>query len=89
MDDVQAELEFATEREEHANCREFGFFGARFEIGFVQRPIGMREPRGGFLDGSGEFGVDEKRQACAGKVRQGCAQLLFGHHRETVDAGMN
>src|SRR5580704_14322814 len=38
MDDVQAEFEFATEREEHADCREFGFLGARIKIGFVQRP---------------------------------------------------
>lgn len=89
MDDVQAKFEFAAEREEHANRGEFGFFGARFEIGVVQRPIGMREPCCGFVDGCGEFSVDEKRQAGAGNVRQSGPQLLFGHHCETVDAGMN
>src|SRR5580698_2317232 len=30
MDDVQAEFVFAAKGEEHSNCGEFGFFGARF-----------------------------------------------------------
>ena len=70
MDDVQTNLKFATEREEHSNRGEFGFFGARLEIRFVERPIGGCAVERGVIDGSGEFGVNEKRQAGAGNVRR-------------------
>ena len=41
MDDVEAKFTFAAEGEEHSNGGEFGFFGARLEIGFIERPVGV------------------------------------------------
>lgn len=89
MDDVQAEFEFAAEREEKTNGGEFGFLWARLQIGLVMRPVRAGEIRSGEIDGSGKFCVYEKREACASDMREGGAQLLLGDHCEAVNAGMN
>src|SRR5271168_3178138 len=86
---VQAKFVFAAEGEEKADCGELGFFGARVEIGVVERPILVRKIFCGGLDRAGKFGVNQQWQPGARHVRQSCAQLLFGDHREAIDAGVN
>ena len=89
VDDVQAEAVLTAEADHQADGFEFGLVGAGGEVGGVLAPVGGLEAFGGAVDGAGELGVDEQREAGLGDVGKRGFELLLVDHGEAVAAGVD
>ena len=88
---MEAEAILAAEFEEHLDGFEFGFVGARGEVGGIFAPVGSGsvEVRDGRGDGGFELGVYEQWQAGAGDVRDCALEVGAIDGGEAVAAGVD
>jgi hypothetical protein len=91
VDDVDACAVLAAEVNHEADGGELGLVGARGEVGGVAAPVrvGIVEGVDGGVDGLGEFGVDEQRQAGLGDGGEGALELFAVDHGEALAAGID
>ena len=79
----------AAEFDQQRDCGQFGFIGARGEVGGIAAPVRRAQACGRHSERSGQLGMNEQRQAGLRDQRQRMAQVGFVDQAKAVAAGVD